>query len=161
MPLRGLLGGRAAFGVTRGVAILVADLGEWTEEVAETIFRETMSVSGGELHNLLRVHPVPNAKMRRVLADLQAEHSPVIAGGRRMAIVTDSSLMRGAMTAFRWFTGDDVQGFSSTDVENASAWVADGVDGDAAAVFAMFRDAEQRVHASEDFAGSHLAHPQD
>jgi len=68
-------------------------------------------------------HAVPNAKQRQIMLDAMAQHRvPAI---QRQVLLTDSQLMRGAMTAFGWITGADSASYALRDRQQALSWLAE------------------------------------
>lgn len=110
-----------------GVVILVIRIDEWTVEFAEQLYAESTVLTGANPHTLTRVEgTAPGPAVRKRLAELQGELDGQIQmdEARRVAILTDSALVRGAMTAMRWITGDELRGFAADELEAAAAWAA-------------------------------------
>ena len=147
VPLTLLVDGTVAFGVHAGVAVVVTNLGEWGVEQSERLFAESTALSQQNPHNLIQVFgPPPNARARTRMAELQKDvdrrfpvHAP-----RRIAVLTSSAVIRGAMTALRWLTGEQLVGFAPADVNAAATWAV-GDSQDPAPVAAMHREALARL----------------
>lgn len=69
------------------------------------------------------VHQVPNANQRKIiLEEMEQNRLPPLA---RTALLTDSALMRGALTAYSWLTRSDSDSFAISDRRRALVWLAE------------------------------------
>lgn len=69
------------------------------------------------------VHQVPNASQRQII--LAAMHEHALPPLERTAVLTDSALMRGALTAYSWFSRSDSSPFAVADRQKALVWLAE------------------------------------
>ncbi|MBK6577878.1 MAG: hypothetical protein IPG17_17100 [Sandaracinaceae bacterium] len=68
-------------------------------------------------------HQVPNAAQRKIIFEEMEQHGlPALA---RTALLTDSGLMRGALTAYSWVTRSDSDAFAIADRRRALVWLAE------------------------------------
>ncbi|MEM9194043.1 MAG: hypothetical protein AAGF12_33015 [Myxococcota bacterium] len=137
-----IVDGQIAIAFTEGVVTLVLRVDEWDLEVAERLYAESTVLTHANPHTVVQIlGEGPNAAVRKRLADLQAsldEEMPVD-GERRVAVIIGSAVMRGAVTALRWVTGDQIRGFAPDAAYEAAVWAA-GHGGAAEAVFLAFQD---------------------
>ena len=85
----------------------------------------------------------PNAVQRRLSADfLERENVPPM---KRIAMLSDSAALRGAMTAFTWVTHANMRAFASTDVQPALEWLAEVATFDRGHARAIWKQAERRL----------------
>ncbi|MFK7988237.1 MAG: hypothetical protein AB8I08_19610 [Sandaracinaceae bacterium] len=121
-----ILGGRGAFGVRRDVSVVLLDIEVWSVRDADQLFADTAGPPAK--HSLIQyVRSDPGPEVRRRLAELHADlerNAPRI-GESRYGLVTDSALMRGAITAWRWMTDANLRGFATTDVASAFEWMVE------------------------------------
>ncbi|MFK7988238.1 MAG: hypothetical protein AB8I08_19615 [Sandaracinaceae bacterium] len=122
-----ILDGRGAFARVDGVALVLVNVQEWTDADADQLFRETLE--GGRPSAATLMHcpgAVPPAGVRRRLAELQKqlEQTSGMTGGK-LAVLIDSAVARGAVTAWRWLTGGNVEAFACSDVRSAFEWLDD------------------------------------
>lgn len=108
------------------VVITIFHVETWTAEFAERLYAESTALTHANPHTIVRlVGGEPGAGVRKRLAELQAELDGRIPNEmRRVAVLTDSVIVRGAITAMRWITGDQLNGFATDDVYSAAAWAA-------------------------------------
>jgi hypothetical protein len=86
----------------------------------------------------------PNAVQRRLSADfLERENVPPM---RRIAMLTDSAALRGAMTAFTWVMARaNMRAFASSEVQPALDWLAEVATFDRGHARAIWKQAERRL----------------
>lgn len=109
------------------VVVLVFRVPAWSLEIAERLYEESTALTRANPRTIARMElDEPNPTVRKRLAELQAELDQQIPARneRRVAVITDSALTRGAVTALRWVTGDQIRGFASSDAYAAAGWVA-------------------------------------
>lgn len=63
----------------------------------------------------------PNAHQRQLMTDAMQRHGLPVP--TRMCVLTQSALMRGALTAFRWMTRTDAQAFAPSEYKKALEWL--------------------------------------
>jgi hypothetical protein len=68
-------------------------------------------------------HDVPNARQRQIIVDELKRNG--VPHPERTAILTDSALMRGALTAYSWLTGSDARSCAVADRRQALVWLAE------------------------------------
>lgn len=122
-----ILDGQAAFAVRHEVAVLVFAVERWEVATADALFRESTALCRPAPHSMIaHLASEPGAHVRKRLAELQKElEGSQHFDERRIAVITDSVATRGAITAWRWLTGSQMQGFAHARLDDASAWVCD------------------------------------
>ena len=89
-------------------------------------------------------HAHPNAKQRRAAASLFAEQS--MPSMKRVAVFTDSIVIKGAMTAFNWIMpSTDLRAFRAAEEESALAWVREVAEFDVGVAGRAWREARYRL----------------
>jgi hypothetical protein len=73
----------------------------------------------------------PSASQRRMLTHEFAE-AIALDAQRRVALISNSALVRGTITAIAWFTRDDVVTFSPNEAKRALDWLAEDITFDRA-----------------------------
>ncbi len=135
-----IVDGQVAFAVRQEVAVLVFAVERWDMETADTLFRESTALCRPAPHSLItHLAAEPGAHVRKRLSELQRElEATQFFDQRRVAVITDSVATRGAITAWRWLTGSQMQGFPARDLSRASEWVC-GERSEPGVVAAAFR----------------------
>ncbi|MEM6959208.1 MAG: STAS/SEC14 domain-containing protein [Myxococcota bacterium] len=139
---RTIVDGQIVIAYRYEVVILVFGVREWTVDVAERLYEESTALTRTNPHTLVRMAgSEPGASVRKRIADLQAELDVRIPSKeeRRVAVINDSALIRGAITAMRWLTGDQIRAFASDDVMGAASWTA-GEGGNALGVYELYHE---------------------
>ena len=122
---RTIVDGQVVIAYVHGVVITVFHIETWTIEFAERLYSESTALTDANPHTIVRLEGgEPGAAVRKRLAELQAElDGRIQMDEHRVAILTDSVVVRGAITAMRWLTGDQLNGFATDDISSAAAWV--------------------------------------
>ena len=136
---RAIVDGQAVIAYVDGVAVVIVRVEEWTLEFANRFYAESTRLTGANSHTLVRVDGgVPGAGVRKRMAQLQEDLDRRIPNeDRRVAVITDSVVARGAMTALGWITGEHLSGFPTTDIRAAAEWLT-GPDGNAEDLVALY-----------------------
>ncbi|MEO0325729.1 MAG: hypothetical protein AAF447_22425 [Myxococcota bacterium] len=113
--------------------------------MADALYAECSALTGGANPRTMAhmVADEPSARVRHRMAALQKEldarRPPK--EQRRVAVIADSAIVRGATTALGWVTGDAVRGFASRDGFEAAKWVAHEPE-HAVMIFDLFVEAQ-------------------
>lgn len=136
--------GQVVIAFVEDVVITMIHVETWTIEFAERLYAESTPLTNANPHTITRIYGgEPGASVRKRVAELQAELEVRIPHeSRRVAVLTDSVVIRGAMTALRWITGDQMNGFATNDVNAAAVWVA-GDTGDAQRIARMVHQCDE------------------
>lgn len=130
-----VLEGAVACKIVGDVAVMVFDVPRWELRHADALFEETLALGPPAPHSLIQhLGSEPGAAVRRRLVelqrDLEARHP--FEGQRKVAVITHSAMTRGAVTAWRWLSGNEgMVAWAPDDVEAAADWLTDS-DGIAA-----------------------------
>jgi hypothetical protein len=86
------------------------------------------TASDGPFHGVLFWSPThgPSASQRKVLRNEFARAIAVDAQ-RRVVLISESTLVRGAMTAISWFARTNAAAFSPADIQCAFDWLAEDI----------------------------------
>ncbi len=128
LPARRILGGQGCLAYGYRIAVLVLRVPKWTVDMADQLYEECTALTGGAnprtIAHMLRAEP--GARVRRRMAELQRalDRRRPSPDQRRVAVIADSAIARGAVTALGWVSDDAVRGFSSREAYQAAEWVA-------------------------------------
>lgn len=150
---RTIVDGQVVIAFVEDVVITIILVETWTNTFAERLYAESTALTNANPHTIVRLKGgEPGASVRKRVAELQADlEAQIPNASRRVAVLTDSVLVRGAMTALRWITGDQMSGFATNDVHGAASWVA-GDMGDDQRITRM-------VHKCESYVSDEGARP--
>jgi hypothetical protein len=130
-----MLGGRASFAHLGGVAIVISNVQKWTDaEVMEMVIEQAKLVGYVSARaNITRFYgDIFGATHRKMIVEW-IEASGLIASSRT-ALVTDSKIMRAALTAYSWLTKTESKAFEPGDNKRMCEWVVQGTTTDPAEV---------------------------
>ena len=103
-----------------------------SDDDARGFIERSVRESGGD-HALVSLsyyaHHIPSAKQRQIMFDALRAHG--VPSTLRQCLLTDSALMRGAMTAFGWLAGSDSASNSVADRCKALVWLSEKAPFDA------------------------------
>jgi hypothetical protein len=71
----------------------------------------------------------PTGSQRKMLTEEYAEAVRIDAQ-RCVALISDSTMVRGALTAINWFAKKNMRAFARTDIQQALDWMADEIEFD-------------------------------
>lgn len=141
LPPTRVLDGKAAFAYVNDVAVAVIDVPAWTD--AEVVrYLEEITTLGQRVPSRASISEFRGAmfgpRERRVVVDWLAKEG--LGEQTRACLLTSSTLVRGAVTAYAWMTGTEGNAFDPKDRERACAWVTVGTRADAASVRKALED---------------------
>jgi hypothetical protein len=119
-----MLGGRASFAHQDGLAIVITDVEKWTDaEVMELINEQARLVGFVSARaNITHFYgDIFGATHRKMIVDW-IESNGLIASSRT-ALVTDSKIMRAALTAYAWLTKTESKAFELKDRKAMCEWI--------------------------------------
>lgn len=126
-----MLEGRASFAHVDGIAIVLTDVAKWTDEdVLRMVKKQAelvgyVSARGNITHFFGEVF---GATHRKLVVDWINENG--FEPSSRTAMVTDSKLMRAAMTAYAWLTKTEAKAFEPGEHKAICEWVVRGTAAD-------------------------------
>ena len=135
VPPQKVLHGKCAFAYIDDVSVSVTNNPEWTDEEVVAYLDEITElgqhVSASAAISDFR-GAMFGARERRVLVDWMEREK--ISAQQRTCLITDSALLRGAVTAYAWMTGTEGRAFSRADKTRACAWTTETTRATAAEV---------------------------
>ena len=126
-----ILGGKAVIAFVGDVSILITNAPVWTSADISGVLEETIHLGG--LRNNVRAFTHhfgeifgADATQRKQLVEWQTANNvpPVY----RVITISDSAVMRAAMTAYYWMTKTNAKAFKSTEMDAACRWLTEGCD---------------------------------
>ena len=131
IPPQTLLNDQVCIAFVDNVLILLTSVERWTESDNEFLMEKFIEVGGIIEKPSLLCHYFGEpyggkASHRKQLADWQEARG--INPTERIASLTDSVLMRGAMTAYSWIVKTEVKPFKPDDLITACNWLVEGQD---------------------------------
>lgn len=127
LPPTLVLHGRASFAYVTDVSVAVIDVPTWTDALIDEYLVEltTLGERAVARASLTRfLGEVPGAAHRRRIADWLEREG--LTGSLRSCVLTDSALMRGAMTAYGWLTNTEVRAFLPRELDTACRFLCEG-----------------------------------
>ena len=135
-----ILGGKAVIAFVGDVSILLTNSPMWTPVDIKGVLEETIRLGGLRSNVRAFTHHFgeifgADATQRKQLVEWQAAHKvpPV----ERVINISDSAVMRAAMTAYSWMTKTNAKAFKSTEIDTACRWLTEGCDTSPEKVHAM------------------------
>jgi hypothetical protein len=146
MPLPGVhtfVGSRIVHARLGKLSLNVFNLAQLTNEAWVTYLEGTLRVADGDFASVTLVHFVEASSTsahRKLAADfLRSRGIPDL---ERIALMTDSDMLRGALTAYGWLQPKLVhRAFAPPDYPRALAWLAEAAEFDRASAAAVWRSA--------------------
>lgn len=130
-----MLGGRASFAHQDGIAIVITDVAKWSDaEVMELIDGQGKLVGYVSAKaNITHFYgDIFGATHRKLIVDWIEKNG--LTPSSRTALVTDSKIMRAALTAYAWLTKTESKAFEPKDKQAMCEWVVQGTAADPAEV---------------------------
>ena len=123
-----IFNGKGAFAHINDVSMIVSDCPKWTEASVKEFLEETAR-AGGQVsppaNIAIFLGDIFDAKQRKFAAEwTEAEGYPP---AKRITMLSDSVLMRGAMTAYSWLTKTEAKAFASKDSKAMCEWITQGM----------------------------------
>lgn len=132
-----MLGGRASFAHLGGVAIVITDVEKWSDtEVMELVTKQAelvgyVSARANITHFFGDIFGATHRKMI-----VEWIESSGFNPSSRTALVTDSKIMRAALTAYAWLTKTESRAFEFKDRKAMCEWITQGLEVNADEVLA-------------------------
>jgi hypothetical protein len=127
VPPTPMLDGRASFAYLNGIAIVLSDIPKWTDKLVLEFIEHQATLAGCESGTSNITHffgDIFGASHRKLIVDWIAQKG--LQASPRTAMITESTLMRAALTAYSWLTKTEVKAFESKDVDALCKWSAHG-----------------------------------
>lgn len=136
-PPTSVLNGRAALAYVDDVALMVTNVDKWTDSDVISILEASAKLGSkitapGAITHFFGETMGAAASQRKLIVDWMEKND--IQPTPRTITLTDSTLMRAALTAYSWLTKTEVKAFKSSELEQACAWICKGLLADPAKV---------------------------
>lgn len=133
VPPTAILSGRVALAYVDDVAIMVANVEKWADTDVIKLLEESARLGNrisapAAITHFLGETLGGSASQRKMIVDWMEKNG--IEPTPRTITLTDSALMRAALTAYSWLTKTEIKAFAPTDLENACHWLTQGLDTD-------------------------------
>src|SRR6478752_6819460 len=119
-----MLGGRASFAYQDGVAIVITDVQKWTDAEVMKMINEQAELVGHVSAQANITHfygDIFGATHRKMIVDWIESNG--LTASSRTAMVTDSKIMRAALTAYAWMTKTESKAFEVKDRQAMCEWI--------------------------------------
>lgn len=120
-----LLEGRVGFAIVDGVGIMIMAVDTWTDSDVIRLMQDSSRLGNRvtAAANISHFYGnIFNANQRKLIVEWLAQEN--IAPSPRNATLTDSRIMRAALTAYSWLTKTETKAFLPTDRDGVSMWAA-------------------------------------
>lgn len=119
-----MLNNQAAFAYVNGIAIVVSKVEKWTDKMVIDLLDEQARLVENRSSAASVTHfygEVFGANHRKLIVEWMGKKG--LPSARRTALVTDSAIMRAAMTAFSWLTKTEAKSFEPAKRDAMCEWV--------------------------------------
>jgi len=119
-----MLDNQAAFAYINGIAIVVSTVDKWTDQMVIELLDEQAKLVENRSSAASITHffgEVFGASHRKLIVQWMEKKG--LSSARRTALVTDSAIMRAAMTAFSWLTKTEAKSFEPAKRDAMCEWV--------------------------------------
>ncbi|HSC76683.1 MAG TPA: hypothetical protein VLB90_10665 [Pseudomonadales bacterium] len=126
-----ILGGRVALAHVDDVAIMITNVDKWTDADVIKLLEESAHLGGritapGAITHFLGETLGGAASQRKMIVEWMEKNN--IDPTPRTITLTDSALMRAALTAYSWITKTEMKAFASKDLVAACTWLTRDMD---------------------------------
>lgn len=121
-----MLNKRASFAYINGIAIVLSDVNKWTDEMVIGFVEEQAKLADNQpaIANITHFFgEVFGANHRKMLVEWTEKKG--LTPSARTAMVTDSVLMRAALTAYSMLTKTRTKAFVAKDVQAMCEWITE------------------------------------
>lgn len=119
-----LLDGKACFAQIHDVTIIVSDVPKWNNELVLQYLNGMITVGGGAsvpASIAIFLGDVFDASQRKLSAEWITANG--FEPAKRITMISDSMLIRGAMTAYSWLTKTEAKAFPTKDHQAMCEWI--------------------------------------
>jgi hypothetical protein len=107
--------------------MLVSNVNKWTDVEVQQFLEETAKAGGGvspPANIAIFLGDVFDAGQRKMATEwtLAQGYTPA----KRITMISDSMLIRGAMTAYSWLTKTEAKAFAMKDADAMCKWITEG-----------------------------------
>lgn len=137
VPPTAVMGGKVALAYIDDVAIMVTNVDKWSDADVIKILEESSRLGNRTTSPAAVTHFFGEtlggaASQRKLIVDWMEQNG--IEPTPRTITLTDSALMRAALTAYSWLTKTEIRAFAPRDLSTACAWLTRDLDTDPSAV---------------------------
>jgi hypothetical protein len=131
IPPTTIMGGKVALAYVDDVAVMITNIEKWTDADVIKLLEESARLGGRITAPGAIVHCFGEtlggaASQRKMIVDWMEKNN--IDPTPRTITLTDSALMRAALTAYSWITKTEMKAFASKDLVPACAWLTRDLD---------------------------------
>lgn len=131
VPPTAALNGRAALAYVDDVAIMITAVEKWTDKDIVQLMEESAHLgkcitAPAAITHFLGETLGASASQRKLVVDWMANNN--IDPTPRTITMTDSTLMRAALTAYSWLTKTEMKAFAAKDLPTACQWLVRDLD---------------------------------
>lgn len=122
-----MLNKRASFAYINGIAIVISNVDKWTDNLVMELLEDQAQLAGSEsaIANITHFFgDIFGASHRKMIVEWIEKKG--LTPSPRTAMVTDSTLMRAALTAYSWLTKTEAKAFEPKDSEVMCQWIVQG-----------------------------------
>jgi hypothetical protein len=123
-----LFKGKAATAHINDVSIVMSNVSNWADDEVKQLLEELAKTGGGvtpPANIVIFLGDVFDAKQRRFATEwTQTQGFPP---AKRITMISDSMLIRGAMTAYSWVTKSEAKAFAMKDSTAMCQWITQGL----------------------------------
>lgn len=118
---------RASFAYINGIAIVISDVEKWSDSLVLEFIEEqaTLADNKSAIANITHFFgDIFGASHRKLIVEWIEKKG--LSPSPRTALVTNSAIMRAALTAYSWLTKTEAKAFEPNDKEAMCQWVTQG-----------------------------------
>lgn len=121
-----VLDGRAALAYVDDVTVMVTAVQKWKDDDVIALLEASAALGNrttapGAITYFIGETLGAAASQRKLIVDWMAQNQ--IEPSSRTITITDSALMRAALTAYSWLTKTEAKAFKTTELDTACAWL--------------------------------------
>jgi len=123
-----LFKGRAATAHINDVSIVISNVTNWKDEQVKQLLVELAETGGGATppaNVVVFLGDVFDTKQRRFATEWTAQQG--FPPAKRITMISDSLIIRGAMTAYSWVTKSEARAFAMNDSTAMCQWITQGL----------------------------------
>jgi len=129
VPPTAMLENRVSFAYINGVSLVVSNIAKWDDAMVMRVLDEQSRLVGNisSISNITHFFgDVFGAHHRKMIVQWMEKNN--LAPAERAAMVTDSSIMRAALTAYSWLSKTETKAFLPNDRPAMCEWVCKNTD---------------------------------
>ncbi len=123
-----ILQGKGCVAHVNDVSMLISNVNKWKDEEVQQILEETAKAGGGvspPANIAIFLGDVFDAGQRKMATEWTIAQG--FTPAKRITMISDSMLIRGAMTAYSWITKSEAKAFAMKDSDAMCQWITQGL----------------------------------